>query len=88
MGLGEGHKAADGLRTELFGSLLKCFARWRCRCGAANVSRLLPPVAHVSVVACRACRRATTLTTDVATLPQAWGGPEVPPAAAPTGEPA
>ena len=65
------------LKTEIFGTVVRPFARWRCGCGAANVSKLLPPLSKMEPVACRKCHRVGTLSIDVSPPKPATDSPVV-----------
>lgn len=60
---------------ELFGTYFRVNARWLCvTCGHRNVTKLGIPLRAREEVFCRSCRRRTTVTIDLKTVPPHWGG--------------
>lgn len=61
-------------KDELFGTMLRLCIRWTCACGAANVTRVLPPVRAAEHVYCRRCHGLRTMLFDLAKMPRFLGG--------------
>jgi hypothetical protein len=63
------------MKSELFGTMFKPNARWKCSvCKSSNVNRLVAPLRAEEPVACRRCHRITRLNLDLNEVPRQWGG--------------